>query len=653
MSLTIEQALQNGLTAHQEGKLQEAERVYRAILKSQPLHPDANHNLGLLAVSINQVAAALPLFKIALEANPKIEQFWLSYIDALIKEQQFEAAKQVIAQGKKNEVAVDKLNSREAQLGSETKNINSTRPSQAQLNRLLEFYQAGRHGDAEKLALTLTEEFPDHRFGWKVLGAILKQTGRISESLIPSQKAVQLSPKDAEAYNNLGITLQELGRLEEAEASFTRAIALSPDYAEAHYNLGITHQEQGRLNEAQASYQQAIALKYDLAEAHNNLGLMLERLDRLDEAEVSLRQAIILKPDYAEAHSNLGFTLTKLGRLDEAEAILRQAIVLKYDLAEAHNNLGLVLTKEDGRLDEAEVSYNRAIALKPDFVASIMNRWQLLFDKKEFDAALRDSDFCNTRESRVSSLETLYMLGRIEEIYQRIEIHSELDDGNLRMAAFSAFISNRQKKKTAHKFCQNPLSFLHFANISFHLGDSDKFVGELIDELSNIKSVWEPHQKTTFKGFQTSSDINLFATPAEKITQLKSIIVDELDAYYSKFRDESCSFIEKWPSAKNLWGWHVVLKQQGYQDSHIHPGGWLSGVIYLKVVPSLGKDEGAIQFSLDGENYSDVTSPKLRYQPESGDMVFFPSSLHHRTIPFETDADRIIISFDLMPEASN
>ncbi len=27
--------------------------------------------------------------------------------------------------------------------------------------------------------------------------------------------------------------------------------------------------------------------------------------------------------------------------------------------------------------------------------------------------------------------------------------------------------------------------------------------------------------------------------------------------------------------------------------------GWLSGVIYLKVVPPLGKDEGAIEFSLN------------------------------------------------------
>ena len=116
MKLTIEQALQQGGGAHKEGKLQDAERLYRAILQSQPLHPDANHNLGILAVSVNKAGAALPLFKTALEAIPKIEQFWLSYIDALIKERQFENAKQVFEQAKTQGVAEEKLNVLETQL---------------------------------------------------------------------------------------------------------------------------------------------------------------------------------------------------------------------------------------------------------------------------------------------------------------------------------------------------------------------------------------------------------------------------------------------------------------------------------------------------------------------------------------------------------
>ena len=84
MELTLDEALQKAIEVHKAGQVQEAERLYSFVLNAQPNHPDANHNLGLIAVSDNKADVALPLFKTALKANPKIEQFWLSYIDVLI-----------------------------------------------------------------------------------------------------------------------------------------------------------------------------------------------------------------------------------------------------------------------------------------------------------------------------------------------------------------------------------------------------------------------------------------------------------------------------------------------------------------------------------------------------------------------------------------
>ena len=159
------------------------------------------------------------------------------------------------------------------------------------------------------------------------------------ESLIASQKCVELGPQDAEANYNLGVLLQEQARLEEAKESYAQAIALKPDYAEAHNNLGVTLQELEKLDEAEASYTKAIALKPDYAEAYSNLGATLQALGRLEEAEASFRQAIALKPNYATAYTNLGATLQNLGRLEEAEASLRQAIALKPDCATAAQNM--------------------------------------------------------------------------------------------------------------------------------------------------------------------------------------------------------------------------------------------------------------------------------------------------------------------------
>ena len=81
---------------HQEGNLKEAERLYRLILQTQPQHPDTNHSFGLIAVSIDQAAAALLLFNITVEE--------------LTRAQQFETAQQVITEGKKNGVAAEDLN---------------------------------------------------------------------------------------------------------------------------------------------------------------------------------------------------------------------------------------------------------------------------------------------------------------------------------------------------------------------------------------------------------------------------------------------------------------------------------------------------------------------------------------------------------------
>ena len=119
---------------------------------------------------------------------------------------------------------------------SESYCVEVTSPSRQQLSELLEHYQAGRFGRAEKVALSLTRKFPNHQFGWKVLGAVFGQTGRRNKALNANQKAVVLSPQDASAHSNLGNLLQELGRLDKAEVSLRQAISLKPDYSPAYNN---------------------------------------------------------------------------------------------------------------------------------------------------------------------------------------------------------------------------------------------------------------------------------------------------------------------------------------------------------------------------------------------------------------------------------
>jgi len=443
-----------------------------------------------------------------------------------------------------------------------------------------------------------------------------------------------------------GVTAINEGKFGKAKDLYQAILRIVPTHSDAHNNLGICLQKMNKLNEAVTSFKQAILLRPNFPMAYNNLGVTLKIQSKLDEAKDVYKKAIEMKPDFALAYNNLGDIYEKLEKLDEAEDCYKKAIELKQNFPEVYYNLGNMLTKLN-RLDEAKLSYDKAIELKPNYKIVLLNRGQILFDKGEHELSLKDFDNCNTPDSRSRSLVSLYALGRIDEIYNRINTLSELDEDNIRIAAFSSFIAYKNNINTKHNFCKNPINFINISNISNHIKDHNSFISQVIKELQNIETKWEPLGKTTIKGFQSKS--TLFESPTENIKKLKSIIINKIEFYKSIFKDENCSYIKKWPINIKLACWHVILKQQGHQNPHIHPGGWLSGVFYLKVTPDLGLKEGAIEFCLNGEHYRDINSPKIIHQPKSGDIVLFPSSLHHRTIPFKTDTDRISIAFDLIP----
>jgi tetratricopeptide (TPR) repeat protein len=502
MKLTIEQTLQTAVEHHKAGKLQDAEALYRAILQTQPNHPDANHNLGVMAVSLNKIDAALPLFKIALETNPSQGQFWLSYVDALIKTNQLDNARSVLEQGKKRGLTGERVGVLETQLTT----IQS--PSQVEVNDLLEHYRNGRYDLAENLATNITQKYPDHQFGWKVLGSVFKQTGRLQESLITNQRAVSISPNDAQVHNNLGNTLKELGRLEEAEASYIKAIAIKPEFAQAHSNLGNTLKELGRLEDAEASYSKAIAIKPDYAEAHFNIGITLQELGSLEDAEASYIKAIAIKPDFAEAYSNLGNTLKELGRLEDAEASYSKAIAIKPDFIQAHSNLGITL-QELGRLEDAEKSHKKVISLKPDHEVAQYNLGMWYCEQGKYKQAaelfLKSKNFKSTQSYL---LKCWYFLNEQSLFYQQLESLTSQGITDAIIGSFGCRAEIKFGIKKANPFCSSPLGYVFKTDLSKKSDFSEKFAKPILSFL-NDKKPQNRSQTLLTNGLQTSG--NLFA----------------------------------------------------------------------------------------------------------------------------------------------
>ncbi len=391
------QHLQEAIAHHQAGKLEEAKAEYESVLRSAPDHPVANHNMGVLLAGSGDESGSLSYFIAALNVDPAQGQYWLSYIDALMKAGQMEEASQVLELARQHGLQGDKVEALARSLEKENQKLAG--PSDQEMDALVALFSQGQYERAAVEARRLAEKFPDQGFVWKGLGVSYKELGRIEEALEPMQKAAALSPLDVEAHYNLGVVLQALGRQDEAASSYRKALEIKPDYVDALINLGVLQHEAGQLNEAERSLRRAFEIMPQNVKAVFNLGNVLMELERyqeaeqifksavqlpgsegeayfglgralkgqkkLNEAETAYRQSLVFNPDNESVHYNLGNLFAQQRKMDKAEECYRQALSYKQDFAEAGNNLALTL-KERGALDDALLACRSALSINPD-----------------------------------------------------------------------------------------------------------------------------------------------------------------------------------------------------------------------------------------------------------------------------------------------
>ena len=326
MELTLDQALQKGIEAHKAGKAQEADQYYTAILKAQPKHPDANHNMGVLAVGVGKAEAAVPFFKTALEANSSIVQYWLSFIDTLIKLGRMDDAKAVCEQAKSNGVKGDGFDKLEKQLsGQVSAKVEATKdPPQDQMQALMTLYNQQKLQQVFKETQVLTKRYANNLFLWNLMGISAAQLGKLDEAIHALKKAVSIKPDYAEGFYNIGNALQSQGKLDEAVEAFRRAVSIKPDYADAYNNLGIARKDQGKLEEAVEAYTRALEINPDSAKTHNNLGIILTRLGKPEEAILSFENALGIAPNLQSAITGMGKCLKQIGKFEEGQSLIRK-----------------------------------------------------------------------------------------------------------------------------------------------------------------------------------------------------------------------------------------------------------------------------------------------------------------------------------------
>ncbi len=412
--LTVEQALHQAVALQRSGQWQAAADRYRAILQVQPAHADANHNLGVLALQAGQQVAALGYFKTALENQPGVGQYWLSYIEALIVSDQLALAKAVLTQGRQHGLqgpAVDLLAQRADAL-----------PGAGLLHGAAVHREAGRYRDAIGLTRQWLTTHPDDAAAHALMAQLLLSDKQLPQAWDALNTALSLDPTLAVVQRNharlllkeqrngealaaalaahaadqsnpenlamLAATQIANNQLAPAAVLLADALQRQPRYAEALVNRAQLKLRANDPAAALADVRQALAIKPHLGEVwrlaislHHQLG---------DEAGVlsALEQYLILEPHDVSCIMTLGERKRQAGRLSEALALFARATTLAPDNAAAWTNLG-VTAHQLGQVEQAKLAYARALALEPQRAVALHNLGAIALADGEPASALR------------------------------------------------------------------------------------------------------------------------------------------------------------------------------------------------------------------------------------------------------------------------
>lgn len=209
-----------------------------------------------------------------------------------------------------------------------------------------------RCGAPEK-ALPLFEKSllvqPDFLKAHLGMGNALRDLKRFEEAVARFRLALAISPDFAEAYHYLGVAFMEVNRLEEALPMLRKAVALRPGYSDAEMSLANALEQTGRTDEAVEVYEAMLKTQPDAIAVHNNLGNILKNMGRMDDAVEHYRKALKLDPAHAPAIYNLSRTQKgdAEGNREAMEAMLEtpgispeQQVNLHFALGKIYDDLG-------------------------------------------------------------------------------------------------------------------------------------------------------------------------------------------------------------------------------------------------------------------------------------------------------------------------
>ena len=340
---------QQAIKLHEQGRLDEAENIYRQILETAPTNPDVLNLLGLIAQAKGRHAQAVELFYQAVKNAPSHAPFYFNLGLSLENDRKLVEAQQAYQDALRlNPEFKEACNN----LGDIYNNLGHKDQAEKMYLRALELdadYCIPRANLAfmkqdVSVLQKAAEDYPAEAVFPYYLSRLYQQQNNFDKALIYARQADKLSPDCEELLEQLGAMQLATGNMQEAKITYTHILEINPHAPSALINLANFATNADDFDTAENYYKQALNLKPGDMDGHFNYANMLYRQNRLPEALEEYRAAVIIDPERFEISNNLGLIQKDLGEYEEALGLFFNAFLKNPEREEISVNLAETLT---------------------------------------------------------------------------------------------------------------------------------------------------------------------------------------------------------------------------------------------------------------------------------------------------------------------
>jgi tetratricopeptide (TPR) repeat protein len=392
--------------------------------------------------------------------------------------------------------------------------------------------------------------------------------------------------------------------------------------------------------------------EYNSGVAFNILALAYKKLGDYKHASSMFETLLVKNPTNTLFLGNLGNIYLEIGRLNDAETCFKQCLEIDPKNFNVTLNLGNLYSTRT-QFDQALFVFEKILSeyknLTKKQLSNINYKIAQIYRRKGisfFHKAINHYSLSSNPLSNAHRLELIYRTKDKTTFCKEEEMLSGVGNANPLLGAIQKHASIRYAKPDTNLFCKRPFDYIEHTKLT----NAEGFTDDLITRLLEVKSNLDYTPQALLKNGEQSAG-NFLLSNEPSILLIKKIIMRRIIRYRNYHSASKEGFIRNWPKNTNLHGWIIELKRGGSLDSHMHKLGWLSGSLYLRHKKLPEQNQGNIVFDLHGADYPTDSKifPQKEFDIEKGDIILFPSSIFHKTIPFKGIDSRVTLAFDIKP----